>query len=167
VTSAGAGAPRSRPRGLESPWVPKILKYAAALNVWVYRRTDGRLLGTWRLGSAFRRGVPICLLTHTGRRSGLSRTTPLLFLPDGDRVVLVASQGGLPRNPQWYLNVRAHPEVSVQVRGEVRRMRARTATPEERAALWPRLVDLYADFESYQSWTDRVIPVVVCEPVGP
>jgi deazaflavin-dependent oxidoreductase (nitroreductase family) len=93
------------------------------------------------------------------------RTTPLLFLPDGDRVVVVASQGGLPKNPQWYLNVRANPEVTVQVRGEVRPMRARTATPEERAVLWPRLVELYADFDSYQSWTDREIPVVVCEPV--
>lgn len=156
---------KPRPKGLDSPLVPRLLKHAAALNVWVYRRTNGRLMGRLRIGAAFPRGVPICLLGHTGRKSGQVRTTPLLFLPDGDRVVVVASQGGLPRHPQWYLNVLADPEVTVQVRGDVRRMRARTATPDERAALWPRLVDLYADFASYQSWTDREIPVVVCEPV--
>ena len=161
-----AGAPKEKPKGLDSPWVPRLLKYASATHVRIYRWTNGRLLGTWRIGSAFRRGVPVCLFTHTGRRSGRLLTTPLLFLPDGERLVVVASQGGLPRNPQWYLNVRANPEVTVQVRGEVRRMRARTASPEERAELWPRLVDLYADFESYQAWTDRVIPVVICEPVA-
>lgn len=154
-----------KPKGLDSPVVPTVLKYASATNVWVYRRTNGRLMGRWRIGSAFPRGVAVCLLSHTGRKSGQVRTTPLLYLPDGDRVVVVASQGGLPKNPQWYLNVRANPEVTVQVRGEVRPMRARTATPEERAELWPRLVELYADFDSYQSWTDREIPVVVCEPV--
>jgi deazaflavin-dependent oxidoreductase (nitroreductase family) len=156
-----------KPRGLDSPLVPRLLKYGAAVNVWVYRRTGGRVMGTWRIGSGLRRGVPICLLDHTGRRTGQVRTTPLLHLADGDRVVLVASQGGLPTHPQWYLNLRANPEVSVQVRDDVRRMRARTATPAERAELWPRLVDLYADFESYQSWTDREIPVVICEPVAP
>lgn len=158
--------PVARPKGLDSPLVPKLLKYGAALNVWVYRRTGGRVMGTWRVGAAFRRGVPLCLLSHTGRKSGLVRTTPLLHLPDGDRVVVVASQGGLPRHPQWYFNILANPEVTVQVRREVRPMRARTATAEEREELWPRLVDLYADFESYQSWTDRVIPVVICEPVA-
>jgi deazaflavin-dependent oxidoreductase (nitroreductase family) len=156
-----------KPPGLDSPLVPKALKYLAATHVRVYRRTNGRLLGTWRVGSAFRRGVPVCLLSHTGRRSGRVRTTPLLFLADGDRVVVVASQGGLPRDPQWYLNVRANPQVTVQVRGEVRPMRARTATAQERSELWPRLVALYADFDAYQSWTDRVIPVVICEPAGP
>jgi F420H(2)-dependent quinone reductase len=154
-----------KPKGLDSPLVPKLLKRAAAVNVWVYRRTNGRVMGRWRIGAGFPRGVPICLLGHTGRKSGRLLTTPLLYLPDGDRVVVVASQGGLPEHPQWYRNVVANPDVTVQVRGEVRTMRARTASPEERAALWPRLVELYADFDSYQSWTDRVIPVVVCEPV--
>jgi deazaflavin-dependent oxidoreductase (nitroreductase family) len=158
--------PKPKPVGLDSPLVPKLLKRAAAVNVWVYRRTNGRLMGKLRVGAAFPRGVPICLLGHTGRKSGQVRTTPLLFLPDGDRIVVVASQGGLPSHPQWYLNILADPDVTVQVRGDVRRMRARTATPSERAELWPRLVDLYADFASYQSWTDREIPVVICEPVA-
>ncbi len=155
-----------KPKGLDSPLVPKLLKRAAAVNVWVYRRTNGRLMGKLRIGAAFPWGVPICLLTHTGRKSGELRTTPLLFLPEGDRVVVVASQGGLPKHPHWYLNVLSNPDVTVQVRGNVRRMRARTATTSERAELWPRLVDLYADFDSYQSWTDREIPVVLCEPVA-
>lgn len=154
-----------RPKGLDSPLVPKLLKYGSALNVWVYRRTGGRVMGTWRIGAAFPGGVPVCLLSHTGRKTGQVRTTPLLFLPDRERVVVVASQGGLPRHPQWYYNVLANPEVTVQVRGDLRAMRARVATEDERAELWPRLVDLYADFASYQSWTDRVIPVVICEPV--
>jgi len=155
-----------RPKGLDSPLVPKVLKYGAAANVWVYRRTNGRVMGRWRIGSAFPRGVPICLLSHTGRKTGQVRTTPLLFLPDGERVVVVASQGGLPDDPQWYRNVRVNPDVTGQVRGEVRAMRARTAAEDERASLWPRLVGLYADFEAYQTWTDRVIPVVICEPVA-
>lgn len=165
--ATGSSRLRRKPKGLDSPLVPRLLKYGAAANVWVYRRTNGRLMGRLRIGSAFPRGVPICLLEHTGRKSGRIRTTPLLHLPDGERVIVVASQGGLPAHPQWYLNVRANPEVRVQVRGEVRRMCARTASDEERAELWPRLVDLYPDFDSYQSWTDRTIPVVICEPVGP
>jgi deazaflavin-dependent oxidoreductase (nitroreductase family) len=152
------------PKGLDSPIVPKILKVMSRLNIAAYRATGGRVGGTWRLGSAFRKGVPICLLTTRGRKTGRPRTQPLLYMPDGDRVVIVASQGGLPKDPLWYLNLRADPRVTVQVRRDVRRMRARTASPDERAALWPRLVALYADFDKYQSWTDREIPVVICEP---
>lgn len=155
------------PGGLGSPIVPKIIKVASRVNVALYRATGGRVGGKWRIGSAFPRGVPVCLLTTRGRKTGLPRTLPLLFLPDGERVVLVASQGGLPKHPLWYLNLRAEPEVTIQIKREVRRMRARTADPAERAELWPRLVRHYADFDTYQSWTDREIPVVVCEPAGP
>jgi deazaflavin-dependent oxidoreductase (nitroreductase family) len=105
------------------------------------------------------------LLDHRGRKSGKQFTTPLLFLADGARLVLVASQGGRADNPQWYANLVAHPETTVQLRGEgVRRVRARTASSQERALLWPRLVELYADFENYQSWTTREIPVVILDP---
>ena len=152
------------PKGLDSPIVPKILKVMSRVNIAAYRATGGRVGGTWRLGSAFRKGVPICLLTTKGRKTGRPRTQPLLYMPDGDRVVIVASQGGLPKDPLWYLNLRADPRVTVQVRRDVRRMRARTVSPEERAALWPRLVAVYADFDKYQSWTDREIPVVICDP---
>ena len=159
-------APSKRPQGLDSPIVPKIFKLMSRLNVAVYRATGGRVGGTWRIGSAFPHGVPVCLLTTTGRKSGLPRTLPLLYLADGNRVILVASQGGLPRNPLWYHNVQASPEVTVQVRRNIRPMRARTASPAERAELWPRMVAMYADFDNYQAWTDREIPVVICEPIA-
>ena len=155
---------KPRPKQLDSPVVPRIIKMMSGANVWLYRRTGGRVGSTWRVGSAFPGGIPVCLLTTRGRVSGKARTVPLVYLADGDRLVLVASQGGLPRNPQWYSNVLADPLVVVQVRGRVRTMRARTADPDERAALWPRLVEMYEDYESYQSWTEREIPVVVCEP---
>ncbi|MCZ1003019.1 nitroreductase family deazaflavin-dependent oxidoreductase [Streptomyces mirabilis] len=156
--------PFDRPQGLNSPIVPKIIKLVSRLNVAAYRATGGRIGGKWRIGSAFPRGVPVCLVTTRGRKSGLPRTLPLLFLRDGDRVVLVASQGGLPKNPLWYRNLQADPQVTVQIRSSVRRMLAGTAEPAERAVLWPRLVAMYADFDQYQAWTDRQIPVVICEP---
>ena len=76
----------------------------------------------------------------------------------------MASQGGLPHDPQWYRNLLAHPDTQVQIRSEVRDVRARTASPEERARLWPLLVEVYADFANYQRWTEREIPVVVLSP---
>jgi deazaflavin-dependent oxidoreductase (nitroreductase family) len=132
--------------------------------VWLYRRTGGRVGGTWRIGAGFRNPVPICLLEHRGRRTGKLRTTPLVYLEDGDRIVVVASQAGRPEHPMWYLNLLADPEVTVQVGRRRRPMHARVVDDVERALLWPRLVALYADYDSYQSWTDRVIPVVVLEP---
>jgi F420H(2)-dependent quinone reductase len=156
--------PKARPPQLDSPIVGKVIKVASRANTRLYRATGGRLGGNWRIGAGFRKSVPICLLTTTGRRSGQPRTAPLLHMPDGDRVILVASQGGLPEHPAWYHNITANPEVTVQVKRDVRRMRARTASPEERAELWPRLLEVYADFDDYQSWTEREIPVVICDP---
>ncbi|MCA1008429.1 nitroreductase family deazaflavin-dependent oxidoreductase [Rhodococcus hoagii] len=152
-----------RPSGLDSKYTVDIIKWMSKTNVKLYRATGGRLGGKWRVGSAFPWGIPVCLLTTTGRKSGQPRISPLLFLEDGDRVVLVASQGGLPKNPMWYLNIRTNPDVTIQIKSRIRKMRARVATDEERAELWPRLVAMYADFDNYQSWTDRQIPVVICE----
>ena len=157
---------KPRPKGLDSPATRKIIKGMSVANVWLYRRTGGRIGKTWRIGSAVRKGVPICLLTTTGRTSGQPRTVPLVYMTDGDDIVLVASQGGLPDNPQWYRNIVATPEVTLQFGRSTRPMRARTADATERAVLWPRLTDLYADFASYATWTDREIPVVICEPCG-
>ena len=156
----------TKPKGLDSDLTRSIIKAMATGNVWLYRRTGGRIGGTWRIGAGFRNPVPICLLEHRGRKTGKVRTTPLVYLEDGERVVVVASQAGRPEHPMWYLNLLANPDVTVQIRNRRRAMRARVAEQEERAVLWPRLVDLYADYDSYQSWTDRVIPVVVLEPVG-
>jgi F420H(2)-dependent quinone reductase len=152
------------PRGLDSRATRKIIKWMSTANVWLYRRTDGRLGSTWRVGSALRHGVPVCLVTTTGRKSGQPRTVPLLYLHDGENVILVASQGGLPENPQWYRNVVADPAIEVRVGATTRAMHARTAAAAERDRLWPRLTALYADFDNYQAWTQREIPVVICEP---
>lgn len=147
-----------------APWVVGVIKVMSRVNTWAYRVSGGRVGGSWRVGSALRAPVPVCLVTTTGRKSGEPRTVPLLHLPDGDRVLLVASQGGLPKHPQWYYNVLADPNVTVQVGRRRRAMTAREATPSERAELWPRLVERYADFADYQANTSRVIPVIICSP---
>jgi deazaflavin-dependent oxidoreductase (nitroreductase family) len=85
----------------------------AKIQVWVYRRTRGRLGGTWRIAAGFRKPAPVLLLEHRGRKSGRLYTTPLLYMTDGPDTVVVASQGGLPKNPQWYLNLRSHPDTHV------------------------------------------------------
>ncbi len=155
---------KPRPKGLDKPIATKIIKRMSTANTWIYRKTGGRLGKTWRVGSALRHGVPICLVTTTGAKSGQPRTVPLVYLRDGDRIVLVASQGGLPKNPMWYGNIVKTPKIEIQVGRKKQAMHARTADSDERAELWPRLVDMYADFANYQSWTDREIPVVICEP---
>jgi deazaflavin-dependent oxidoreductase (nitroreductase family) len=87
-------------------------------------------------------------------------------MQDGPNIVLVASQGGLPTNPQWYGNIRANPAVEIEIGRRRAGYRARPADPDERARLWPELLEMYADYASYQSWTEREIPVVICEPAG-
>lgn len=123
----------------------------------LYKATGGRVGGTF--GKA-----PVALLTTMGRKTGEPRVSPLLFLRDGDRVILVASRGGSDKHPMWYLNLRANPKVQVQIKDEVLALTARAATEEERAHYWPKLTAMYPNFDDYQSWTDRVIPIVVCEP---
>jgi deazaflavin-dependent oxidoreductase (nitroreductase family) len=137
----------------------RFIRVVGKFNIWLYRKSSGRL-GAKMPGS----DAPICLLTTTGRKSGLARTIPLLYLADGDRVVVVASLGGMSKHPEWYLNVVANPKVTVEIDGDAQAMLASTATPEEKAKLWPRLVDMYKSYEMYQQRTTRDIPVVVCTP---
>lgn len=158
------GLPEDRPDGLDSPVTVQVIKYMAKAQVAVFRATNGRVGNRWRIGAGWQKPVPTLLLDHVGRKSQKRFTTPLLYLEDGADLVVVASQGGLPKNPQWYPNLLARPDTIVHLPGEARAVRARTADPDERAALWPRLVELYADFEKYARWTDREIPVVVLEP---
>jgi deazaflavin-dependent oxidoreductase (nitroreductase family) len=156
---------KPRPNQLDSPYVGKVMKYGARANVAVFRATNGRIGSKWRVGAGWKKPVPVLLLDHVGRKSGMQFTTPLLFMADGADVVIVGSQGGLPKDPQWFHNLKASPDTTVHLRGErARPVRARVADAAERASLWPRLVDLYADFDNYQSWTDREIPVVVLSP---
>jgi F420H(2)-dependent quinone reductase len=146
------------PRALNSAGTSIIIKWMSRLNTLAYKASGGKL------GGSFLQGAPVALLTTIGRKTGQPRVSPLLYLRDGDRVVLVASQGGRANNPMWYLNLKANPQVSVQIKKEVLRLTARDATEAERAQYWPQLVAMYSSFEDYQSWTDRVIPIVICDP---
>lgn len=109
----------------------------------------------------------ILILTTRGRSTGREHTVPLLYLRDGDRLVVIASYGGRDRHPEWYLNLVAEPLVTVQIGGELRAYRARTATEEEWETWWPHVVSAYSDYAVYQSRTDRQIPVIMLEPAGP
>ena len=112
-------------------------------------------------------GAPICLLTTVGRKSGRDRTVPLLYLPDGDNLVIVASKGGMSTHPAWYLNLLAEPRAVVETGSRRRAVTARAATDDERARMWPQLVAVYRFFAEYQARTDRLIPLVVLEPAVP
>lgn len=139
--------------------VNKVLGGAHALT---FRLTKGRVGG--RIGEH-----DVVLLTTTGRRSGQPRTVPLTYLPDDGRLVLVASNGGRDQHPAWYLNLSADPNVVAQLHGdETRHLRARVATPEEKAVLWPRVVAWWDRYEGYQRKTSRDIPLVILEdaPAG-
>lgn len=132
------------------------MKYFSRAHIAVYQRTNGRL-------GAKLLWFPAALLTTTGRKSGKPRTTATLCLRDGGKVVLPASFGGRDGNPMWYLNLKANPEVRVQVRDEHLRMTARDATEEERRRYWPVLIKMYPPYKGYRDAADRVIPLVVCE----
>jgi deazaflavin-dependent oxidoreductase (nitroreductase family) len=150
--------PKPPPRYLNKPYADFLIKWMSRINAFMYRRGGGDGLGT-----TFQ-NIPVALLTTTGRKTGQPRVSPLYFLRDGDRVVVAASKGGSEKNPMWYLNLKANPKVAVQVKKEVLDLKARDATDEERAKYWAQLVDMYPTYEDYQSWTDRTIPIVVCEP---
>jgi deazaflavin-dependent oxidoreductase (nitroreductase family) len=107
--------------------------------------------------------IPTLLLTTVGRKSGRELTMPLIFGRSGQDYVIVASKGGAPAHPAWYLNLEANPSVRLQVKADKFAARARTAQAEERAALWKKMVAIYAPYELYQTKTDRQIPVVVLE----
>lgn len=135
-----------------------VMKTADRLHRGLITVTNGRV------GSEFR-NLPIVDLHTVGRSSGERRSAILLApVQDGPRLVLVASRGGDSRHPHWYLNLVANPDVEITFRGQTRPMRARPATPDERAQLWPRVVESFGGYGQYQKRTDREIPVVICEP---
>jgi deazaflavin-dependent oxidoreductase (nitroreductase family) len=122
------------------------------------RLSGGRILQT-----AF--GMQVVELRTIGRKSGQTRVTMLTSpVHDDNRVVLVASKGGNDRNPQWYGNLTAHPDVEIVIEGKTRKLRARTASADERAELWPQIVAAYKGYDDYQDKTARHIPVIICEP---
>jgi len=137
----------------------KVVNAFTKANVTLYRRSGGRLGSTLK-------GAPILLLEHVGRKSGQARTAPVLYMRNGEDLVIVASRGGSDAMPAWWLNLQANPTTAVQVGTEHRRVVAREASPEEKAALWPRLVEMYGEFEIYQRRTEREIPVVILSPAA-
>lgn len=138
----------------------RLFKVGTGVHKAIYRATKGRLLG--RAG-----GMPVLILTTTGRRSRTKRSTVLTSpVCDHDRVILVASYGGDDRHPAWFLNLRDDPDVTVTMAGEETTMRARVATGEEKAALWASVVGAYRGYARYQRNTGRDIPLVVLEHPG-
>lgn len=147
------------------PWTPTeerigtiFIGLMSKANIWAYRLTNG-----W-LGGTFPGGAPVLLLTTTGRKSGEKRVAPLLYLQDGNDVVIVASKGGMSHHPFWYKNLEADPAVEVEIGNQKRPYRARRASAEEKARLWPRLIKMYGSYDSYQARTTRDIPVVILSP---
>jgi deazaflavin-dependent oxidoreductase (nitroreductase family) len=133
-----------------------MLRTAGKLNVPIYRITRGRVMG--KVGRA-----PVLLLTSTGRRSGQPRTAPVLFLLDGERIVVIGSNAGNRHAPAWSHNLKANPDAAVQIRGERRTVRARVAEGDERAELWAKMNAQYAGFDDYDERTSREIAVFVLE----
>lgn len=124
----------------------------------VYRATGGRI------GHRFPGAPPMLLLDHLGARTGAGRTTPLVYVRDGENVVIVASKGGHPKHPAWYHNLRANPDTTIQIGSDRRPVHARTANSGERARLWDKAVETYGGYRGYQQRTEREIPLVVLEP---
>ena len=134
---------------------------AGRIHAAIYRRSGGRIGGHLPRFPAAR----VLLLDHTGAKSGIKRTSPVMYHQEGDVVVVAASKAGQPTNPAWFHNLMAHPETAVQIGPEVRQVHARVATDEERTRLWPKFVAFYPGYEAFQRRAkDRKIPLVVLEP---
>jgi deazaflavin-dependent oxidoreductase (nitroreductase family) len=135
-----------------------VTRRVMGLHTVVYRATGGRI-GHHLPGLR----APMLLLEHVGAKSGKKRTSPLLYMTDGDDLVIVASKGGYPKHPAWFHNLKANPDTSVQVGAERREVHARVANAEERKRLWPKAVEVYDGYEQYQARTGREIPLVILE----
>ena len=142
----------------EERFAKPIIRWMSHANTWIYRVSGGRFGGTWL------RGAPVMLLTTKGRKSGAVRTTPLLYLRDGNDIIVVGSQGGMSKHPLWYLNLEANPDCEVEIGSTRTLMRARRVSDDEKAALWSRLTQMYRDFDDYQARTERNIPVIRLSP---
>ena len=146
-----AGSTPAHPIDNATPWVAK--------QISEYLATDGA-------EPKFRHGSPLLLLTVKGRKSGLWKRTALIYGEDAGRFLIVASLGGAPKHPVWYLNLVSNPEVHLRVKDRELTAMARTATAEEKPELWKKMVEIYPDYADYQLKTDRDIPVVILDPVA-
>ena len=138
-----------------------VLRRVMEGHAWIYRASGGLI------GHRVPFAPPMLLLEHVGAKSGKRRTTPLVYVEDGDDVVLVASKGGHPRHPAWYHNLRANPDTTVQIGRERRPVHAHVATAAQRRRLWPMALKTYGGYRDYQERTERQIPLVILSPRGP
>ena len=141
------------------PVSPTLISLMSKTHLFWYRLTGG-MIGASIVG---RRHL---LLTTTGRKTGVRRTTPLMYLEDGENLVVIASNGGNQRHSNWWLNLEKNPQAEVQVNNEKKRVTAEEATGEERERLWRAVVEVYSGYEGYQKSTERQIPVVILRPEG-
>jgi deazaflavin-dependent oxidoreductase (nitroreductase family) len=137
----------------------RLAKVTGAVQIALYRRTGGRIGGRFR-------GAPCLLLTVTGRKSGQPRTAPLFYGRDGDDYVIIASKGGMPKPPVWWLNLRSNPDAEIEVGAERHRVTAEEVQGEDRDRLWRLMAAIYPSYDSYQKKTSRVIPVVRLHPAS-
>ncbi len=151
---SGTGTRAGDPGRPPPPWLVKAMTRA---HVALHRLTGGRLFNTLA-------GRDVCFVTMTGAKTGRKITVPLMHVPYGEGVLLVASQGGAPRNPVWYRNLVVHPDIEVEHRGRRMKLRARLARPQEKATLWPICDRYYPPYADYRRRTERDIPIFVCEP---
>lgn len=139
--------------------IKKVMKWYTKLNIVVYKASQGRFMNT------FPGGFAICILTVVGRKTGVPRDVPLLHMPFMDKKILLASQGGLPKNPVWYYNVVASQEIKITVYGKTKGYKAIEMTDEEKEYYLPHIVAIYPDFSMYMQRTERNIPIFLCSPV--
>jgi deazaflavin-dependent oxidoreductase (nitroreductase family) len=136
-----------------------LLQTFTRAHVWLNAVSGGRAFNTLA-------GKDVCFVTMKGARSGRLLTIPLMYVPLGDAVLLVASMGGAPRHPVWYHNIVAHPAIEIRHRGHLVHYHARLARPDEKADLWPVCDAHYPPYADYRARTDRDIPIFVCEPAA-
>ena len=134
------------------------LRLGSGAHTGVYRATGGKLFG--RMGKS-----PILLLNTVGRKTGRRRTSPLLYVMDGEDFVIIASKGGAPTHPAWYLNLKANPDATVEVGDREVRVRAEEVDSQEKDRLWQKMVEMYPSYDNYQTKTKREIPLLVLHPV--
>jgi len=131
--------------------------FFSSSHAFLYRLSKGRLGGSFR-------GAPVLLITTVGRKTGKKRTTPLLYAKDGNRLALVASNGGRDRDPSWWTNLRHNPQAQVQIKGDRWTAKAEKANSNEEARLWPVLTKMYPAYDRYQRKTKRELPIVILTP---
>jgi deazaflavin-dependent oxidoreductase (nitroreductase family) len=143
--------------GTESDYQTPDLSLVGEEHVRRYRETDGEVGYVWS-------GVPALLLTTTGRKTGEARTSAMIFGRDADDYLVVASMGGAPRHPAWYVNLVADQRAKIQVKGDHIAVTARTASDEEKPRLWRIMIEVWPNYDVYQQRTERIIPLVVLSP---